>query len=83
MLYTERRDDAGQRDHRADGKIDAAADDDHRHADRADGDDHRLRKDDAKIERRKIFLGTASENRKGNYNECQPEKRPEGWSAIA
>ena len=41
--------DAGKRNARPRGKIDAAAHNDHRHRDRPDRDDHRLREDDLEI----------------------------------
>ena len=42
---SERGHDRRERDHRADREVDAAADDDERHADRAEPDDDRLRRD--------------------------------------
>jgi hypothetical protein len=45
----QRGDDAAQRDDCTDGKIDAAADDDHRHTDGTDGHDDGLRQNDAQV----------------------------------
>lgn len=69
----ERGDDGNQRDDRADAEIDAAADDDKGHAQRADADDNRLCDDGFQIVAAdKCGRGNQDEN---NQDERQTEKR--------
>ena len=73
-----RPDHAGERHDRANAQIDAAADDDHGHAQGSDGHDHRLRQDDLEIARRyKIGHAPPSSGRTAQINEEQAEKGPE------
>ena len=53
-VKAERRNHSGQRDCRSNRKVDPAADDDQRHADRADRPDDGLRQDNAQVECGKV-----------------------------
>ncbi len=72
----ERRHHTRQSDRRPDSEIDPAADDDQRHTDRADRNDHRLRKNDAQVVWRKKPRGCVHQQREDADDEQQTER----WS---
>ena len=54
-----------------------AADDDHRHADRAERDDHRLRDDDAEVADGEVLVRRVGQQREDGDDREQAEERPE------
>ena len=65
-----------------DREVDPAADDDERHADRADRHDHRLGEDDAEVVGREVALGGAARDREEGHDEQEAEEGAEADEAL-
>ena len=68
-------DDAGQGDRRSDRQVDAAGDDDHRHADGAERDDDRLGQHDAQVAHRQVLIGRVAHQREDADDQQQADER--------
>jgi hypothetical protein len=74
---------ARERNRRSHRQIDTATDDDDRHSNRTDGDDHGLRQDRAQISQGKIFFRLANQDRKDDNHEQQAEERCEPIKPVS
>ena len=74
--------DAGERDRRADGEVDPAADDDEGHADRADRHDHGLGEDHAQVVGGQVALGRAAREREEGHHEQEADEGAEADQAV-
>ena len=78
----ERAQHAGEGDRRAHGEVDAAADDDERHPDRAERHDHGLRQDHPQVVGREVALGRSAREREEDDDERQAQEGPEPDEAL-